>query len=204
MRRRFSLLATLLGLLIAAAVVGVRVYQGAQRTERGTGQGKVKAPPGTRVVSVKRTSAQDFDPLGDKDEHADQARLAVDKDPDTAWSTESYTGGTLDSKRGDDKGVGLYIDAAPGVAATKIEIDTPKPGWQAEIHVAPDGDAPTVAPGQGEWQEVGGGTVRHNNQRFTLRTSGKRYRYYLVWITKLPEGAERVEISDVSLFRRAS
>jgi serine/threonine-protein kinase len=204
MRRRFPLIAVLAGLVIAAAVVGVLVYQGAQRTERGTGQGTVKAPPGTRVVSVKRTSAQDFDPLGDNDEHADQARLAVDKDPDTSWSTESYTGGTLDSKRGDDKGVGLYVDAAPGVAATKIEIDTPKTGWQAEIYVAPDGDAPTVAPGQGEWQKVGGGSVRHKQQRFTLRTNGKPYRYYLVWITKLPPNQERVEISDVSLFRRAS
>ena len=115
------------------------------RTERGTGQGKVKAPPGTKVVSVKRTSAQDFDPLGDDDEHADQAFLAVDKDPGTSWTTESYSGATLAGK----KGVGLYVDAAPGVAATSIEIDTPKPGWQAEIHVAPDGDAPNGAPGEG-------------------------------------------------------
>ena len=70
-----------------------------------------------------------------------------------------------------------------------IEIDTPKPGWQAEIHVAPDGDAPNGAPGEGgDWQEVGGGKVKHKRQRFTLRTGGKAYRYYLVWITKLPAG----------------
>jgi eukaryotic-like serine/threonine-protein kinase len=201
MRRRVPLLAVLAGLLIAAAVVGVLVYQGAQHTERGTGQGTVKAPPGTRVVSVKRTSAQDFDPLGDEDEHADQAPNAVDKDPGTSWTTESYTGGTLGSK----KGVGLYVDAAPRVAATSLEIDTAKPGWQAEIHVAPDGAAPKRAPGEGGgWQKVAGGTVRHKHQRFSLRTGGKRYRYYLVWITKLPPGAERVEIADVSLFRRTS
>jgi serine/threonine-protein kinase len=88
------------------------------------------------------------------------------------------------------------------VAATSVEIDTPEAGWTAEIHVAPDGDAPNGAPGEGEWQEVGGGTVKRKRQRFTLRTEGKAYRYYLVWITKLPEGAERVEIADVSLFAR--
>ena len=60
------------------------------------------------------------------------------------------------------------------------------------------------APGEGEWLQVGGGKVRHQRQRFTLRTTGKAYRYYLVWITKLPPGAERVEISDVSLFRKAA
>ena len=95
-------------------------------------------------VSVKRTSAQDFDPLGDHDEHADEAHLAVDRDPGTSWTTESYKGGTLAGKAG----VGLYIDAAPSVNATLIEIDTPKTGWQADIYVAPDGDAPTSAPGQ--------------------------------------------------------
>ena len=94
---------------------------------------------------------------------------------------------------------------APGVAATSIEIDTPKPGWQAEIQVAPDGAAPKDAPGEGnDWKEVGGGKVKRKRQRFALRTDGKRYRYYLVWITKLPPGAERVEISDVSLFRKTS
>jgi eukaryotic-like serine/threonine-protein kinase len=202
MRRRFPILAVVAALLVAGAVATVLIIQAAEHTERGTGQGTVKAPPGTKVVSVKRTSAQDFDPLGDDDEHADQAFLAVDKNPGTSWTTESYSGSTLAGK----KGVGLYVDAAPGVAATSIEIDTPKPGWQAEIHVAPDGAAPDRAPGEGssKWKEVGGGKVRHKRQRFTLRTGGKAYRYYLVWITKLPAGAERVEISDVSLFRKAS
>jgi serine/threonine-protein kinase len=205
MRRRFPVFAVIAVLVAVGAAVAVLAIQGVDRTERGTGQGKVKAPPGTRVVSVKRTSAQDFDPLGDDDEHADQAHLAVDKDPGTSWTTESYRGGTLAGKRGDRDGVGLYVDAAPGVAATTIEIDTPKPGWQAEIHVAPDGAAPRGAPGpRSEWQQVGGGIVKHTRQRFTLRTGGKAYRYYLVWITKLPPAAERVEIADISLFRRAS
>jgi eukaryotic-like serine/threonine-protein kinase len=93
----------------------------------------------------------------------------------------------------------------PGVAATSIGIDTPTAGWQVEIQVAPDGAAPNGAPGEDDkWTEVGGGKVKRKRQRFKLRTDGKAYRYYLVWITKLPAGAERVEINDVSLFRRSS
>jgi serine/threonine-protein kinase len=102
-------------------------------------------------------------------------------------------------------GVGLYVDAAPEVAATKLEIDTPKTGWQVEIYVAPDGGEPNGAPGRaGEWQRVAGGKVKRKEQRFTLRTGGKRYRYYLVWITQLPPDTERVEISEINLFRKTS
>ena len=205
LRRRFPLFAVVGVLLLAGAVVAVLLLQGVERTQRGTGAGTVKPPAGTKVVSVKRTSAQDFDPLGDDDEHADEAFLAVDKNPGTSWTTETYNGGTLAGKEGDDDGVGLYVDAAPRVNATQIEIDTPETGWQVEIYVAPDGDAPDDAPGQArEWQKVAGGTVRRKRQRFKLRTGRKPYRYYLVWITKLPPGQERVEISDVSLFRKTA
>ena len=42
----------------------------------GTGSGQTKAAPGEQIVSVKSTSANDFDPLGDdKEEHGDEARL---------------------------------------------------------------------------------------------------------------------------------
>ena len=146
LRRKVPIFAVIGVLLLGGAVAAVLLLQGVERTQRGTGAGTVKPPAGTKVVSVKRTSAQDFDPLGDHDEHADQAHLAVDKDPGTSWTTESYSGGTLAGKAG----VGLYVDAAPGVSATQIEIDTADTGWQAEIQVAPDGDAPTAAPGQDE------------------------------------------------------
>jgi tRNA A-37 threonylcarbamoyl transferase component Bud32 len=197
MRRRIPVLAVVGLLVLAAVAVGVLFVQGVDRTQRGTGQGKVKAAPGTKVVSVKRNSAQDFDPLGDDDEHADQARLAVDKDPGTAWTTESYSNASLGNK----PGVGLYVDAAPSVAATSVEIDSPKTGWIAELFVAPDGPAPRGMPDP-LWSRVGGGKVRRRKQRVKLRTGGKPYRYYLVWITQLPPAENRVEISDVSLFAK--
>jgi serine/threonine-protein kinase len=205
LRRRIPIIAVVGALLLTGGVAAVLIVQGLERTQRGTGEGTVKPPAGTKVVSVKRTSAQDFDPAGDDDEHADEARLAVDKDPGTAWTTETYSGGTLAGKEGDNDGVGIYVDAAPKVAATQIEIDSPETGWEAEVYVAPDGPAPNGAPGQaGEWEKVAGGTIKRKRQRFKLRTNGKQYRYYLVWITKLPPDEERVEISEVSLFRKTS
>src|SRR4051794_35322324 len=150
-RRRLPIVAVVALLLAAGALAYVLLREGVNRTTRGTGVGTIKPERGTRVVSVKRTSAEDFDPLGDDDEHHAEAGLAVDKDPGTAWSTEGYSGGQL----GKD-GVGIYVDADPGVDARSIEIDTPQTGWKADIRVA-DGKSPPKD--VGDWDRVAGGTV---------------------------------------------
>jgi hypothetical protein len=41
--------------------------------------------------------------------------------------------------------------------------------------------------------------VRREQQRFKLDTSERHYRYYLVWITKLPPEESRVRISELTL-----
>jgi serine/threonine-protein kinase len=190
MRRPLPIVAIIALLAVAGALAVVLFKEGVDRTERGTGQGTVKPEPGTRVVSVKRTSAQDFDPLGDDEEHGSEASLAVDKDPGTDWTTEGYPGGELGKG-----GVGIYVDADPGVDARSIAIDTPDPGWQAEIRVADGAKPPKDISG---WKKVAGGTVDKKRKRFRL--DGGRHRYYLVWITGLAPGAERVKIAEITLF----
>ena len=191
MRRRIPIIAVVVVLLAAAGVTAFLLKEGADRTTRGTGAGAVKPEPGTRVVSVKRTSATAYDPLSsDKEEHGGEENFAVDKDSGTDWSTEGYSGGNL----GKD-GVGIYVDAEPSVDARSIQIDTPDPGWTAEIRVA-DGSSPPKD--IGGWKKVAGGTVDAKRKRFRL--DGKRHRYYLVWITALAPGSERVKISEITLF----
>jgi tRNA A-37 threonylcarbamoyl transferase component Bud32 len=191
-RRKMPIVAMIALLIVAGGVTAWLLKEGADRTTRGTGSGVVKPEPGTRVVSVKRTSANDYDPLSvDKEEHHAQAFNVVDKDPGTSWSTESYTGGSL----GDKDGVGIYVDAEPGVDARSIQVDSPTPGWTAEIRVADGGSPPKDI---GGWKKVAGGTVDSKHKRFRLQ--GSRHRYYLVWITALPPGSERVEISEITLF----
>jgi eukaryotic-like serine/threonine-protein kinase len=191
-RRRTPMMIAAFVLLVLLAIPAIYLLgrEAAHRTERGTGQGTVKPEPGTRVVSVKRTSADDFDPAGDNDEHHAQAFNVVDKDSGTEWTTEGYTAGQL----GKD-GVGIYVDAEPGVAARSIEVDTPEPGWTAEIRVADSGSPPKEI---GGWKKVAGGTVDSKRERFRL--DGERHRYYLVWITALKPGEERVRIAEITLF----
>jgi eukaryotic-like serine/threonine-protein kinase len=186
------------GILVAAVAI-VLAFEGADRVEKGTGASRETPPPGTKEVSVKRTAAHDFDPpSGDGQEHPEKTQLAVDKDPATAWATESYTARTLAPKAG----VGLYIDAKPQVAASTLAVRTPEPGWTAAIYAADGEVAPETLAG---WTEVAPSTeITKGRQRFELDTGGKAYRYYLIWITALPPDAEKVSIGDVALYRKTS
>ncbi|MEA2167802.1 MAG: eukaryotic-like serine/threonine-protein kinase, partial [Solirubrobacteraceae bacterium] len=198
MRSRNALAAFVLGVLAVAAVAALILIQGADRIQSGTGAPQAKPPSGTRSVSVKRSSAKDYDPFGDNEEHSSFAGRAVDNDPDTVWTTENYSDHAFVGSAGPKPGVGLYVDATPSVDATQIRIETPDPGWDATIYAAPKGDPPDSLDG---WTKVGGGTVASAKQTFKLNTNGMQYRYYLVWITTLPPDSDQVSIGGVTLFQ---
>ena len=199
MRHHLPMLGIVLLIAVAAATVVFLAKEGVDRTQRGTGQGPIEAPAGERVVSVASASANDYDPLGDDEEHPERTSLVVDRDPGTTWITESYSSGIEGAGK---EGVGIYVDAKPGVEAVRMEIQTPEPGWEAEIFGAGGNRVPeSIDDG---WDRLGGGVVRDERQRFRLAASGQRYRYYLVWITALPESAQRVEIAEVALLQRTA
>ena len=166
--------------------------EGVNRTQRGTGTGTVKPPKGAQVVSVKRTRASDFDPLGDDDEHHDERGLAVDKDSGTSWSTEAYRGG--DARQGRRRpvrrrrpGRRRALDRGRHARA-RLEGGDPRRRRQgAARRTSRTGTGRAAAPSKSK------------KQRFKLDT-GDRHRYYLVWITALPKGSERVKIAEVTLF----
>jgi tRNA A-37 threonylcarbamoyl transferase component Bud32 len=202
-RMRHSLPVLALIGLAAVAVVIVIIVSGdvPKRVERGTGPGRLEqsTPTGTKVVSVPRGSAHDYDPLGDDEEHSEEVARVVDRDDGTTWSTESYPDGLEGAAK---KGVGIYVDAKPKVAAVSMQIDTPNPGFRVTIYAAPPGPIPKAVP-EG-WTKVGGGTVSSGDKRFKLDTGDTEYRYYLVWITKLAPGADNAEISEIRLFQEVA
>jgi eukaryotic-like serine/threonine-protein kinase len=197
LRLRVPVLLLILMIAVAGAVLYLLFDQAAERAQKGTGTGTTKAAPGEQIVSVKRTSANDFDPLGDDEEHSDEAFRAVDQDPGTAWRTERYQNDTLTKPNGDPPGVGLYVDAAPSVNGRRLEIQTQEPGWKMELYAArekPAGEWPSNS-----WTRIGGGTVERSKQSFKLDTGDRRYRYYLVWITALPPDHDSVAITQLTL-----
>jgi eukaryotic-like serine/threonine-protein kinase len=197
MRHPLPVAAMVLLLVVAASLVVLLLKEGVDRTERGTGSGTIEAPAGEKVVSVSSTSARDYDPLGDDEEHPERAPLVVDRQPDTTWTTESYSSGIEGAGK---DGVGIYVDAKPGVEAVRMEIQSPETGWRAEIFGASGSRVPeSIDTG---WERLGGGLVKSDHQRFKLADSGERYRYYLVWITELPPDSPRVEIGEIALLQR--
>jgi serine/threonine-protein kinase len=193
MRRSAGLLAAV-GLLVVVATV-VLLALAAGQTEKGTSPPRDTRPPpaGETTVRLAQTSAGDYDPYGGDGEHPSQAPFLVDGDRNTFWSTETYAG-ALDAQK---PGVGAYVDADPGVAATRIEFRSRTPGWSGAIYGARR-SLPSELPSDG-WTKLADVTDAGSRERISL-PGGQSMRYYLVWITSLPEDSDRVELSEIVLF----
>jgi eukaryotic-like serine/threonine-protein kinase len=198
LRRRQPLLVAGLGLIVAAAVVAVLVFA-ANHTHHGTGT-LAQAPPKQtpRQVSLCDSCAHDYNPdalSGPKNQHPEQTGFAIDGDRNTAWSTESYLGDTLGKP-----GVGIYVDAKPGVAAGSMVVDTDTPGYAVTIYASSSRPDPTTFnSGSGGWVKVGAAPKVRAIQTIKLTTGKTRYRYYLVWITSL--GAHsHVDVNEIALY----
>jgi serine/threonine-protein kinase len=185
-------------LLLVGAAVAVALILAADRAERGAqGTRNVQTPKNTDLIpiSLGQSNAKDYDPLGDnKSEHPREAKLVVDGESSTSWTTETYEGNTLGSKTG----VGVYVVAEPTVAARQMQILTPTKGWGGAVYVAKAGPPPTSITG---WTRLGVIKAAKASTRLDLDTASNRFRYYLVWVTKLPPEKDKVEISEIRLWR---
>ncbi len=200
-RRRLPLRArrstkAIAALLVLGGVIALLVTAGLglRQTERGTGK-RATTTPATSLeeVPLAQRAASDFDPAGDDVEHPEQTAAVVDGDPESTWSTETYRGGSLLKD-----GVGIVIDASPGVAARELELHTPSPGFEATVYSAAS-SVPDTAPPDG-WTAVSEAREVAGVEKFELDTTGQP-RHYLLWITKLPEDARRAQISEILLFK---
>jgi eukaryotic-like serine/threonine-protein kinase len=148
-----------------------------------------------RPIELSESDAHEYDPPpGDGRERGTQS-LAVDGDPTTAWETERYDTPELGGLK---KGVGLYLDAGRPIVARALRIVTPKEGWSLEVYVARD----SVPKDLSGWTLVASGEMDSARKTIDLDTAGQRSRYYLLWITKLTEGAtggSSAAVSEVKL-----
>jgi serine/threonine-protein kinase len=196
LRLRTSLLALVGVVVLAGVVLAVVLVLAADRTQRGTGNGSSRAAPASPElvnVSLKQSNATDYDPLGGDGEHPDEAVFVVDRDPNSTWSTETYRDGLTKA------GVGILVDAEPRVAARTLVVNTPTPGFTAEVYGATSGP-PASLPDPG-WTRLADARTIGRTEQIRLSTGGRAYRYYLLWITALPPSGDHVEISELRLYR---
>jgi eukaryotic-like serine/threonine-protein kinase len=192
-------------LALLGVIVAIVAILAAGQTHRGTGAADAASRPGLAAVALSQTAAHDYNPFGTGPENRDQVDNVVDNDPNTTWTTETYYEGTL--KKAGGIGLGLYLDAAPRVLGKAIAVQTPTPGFSAQVYVAnhinlslPYGASAPL--GERGWQgPVGSSAHVRSGERIPLHLEGRRYRYYLLWMTTLPPGRQSATIADVTLFK---
>jgi serine/threonine-protein kinase len=184
---RRTLVVSLLAIALAAAAVVFAVT----RAQRGTtGGAKVHGVPALTGVKLNTAGADDFDPDGDGSEHPEEVRLAIDGNPATRWETESYEANDLQKP-----GVGLIVEPRAPVAARALDIVTSLPGWSAQVYASDD--RPDDLAG---WRiPIGSASAVGEEERFELDAAGRKFRYYLLWITALPEGEQKAAVSELTL-----
>ncbi len=189
--------ALLLGLIVSSLVLL------AGNTHRGTGIAPdIDAKPGLAPVSLADGAAHSYNPFGTEPEHLKQVANVLDGDLATVWSTEHYLDDTLGSK----PGTGLYLDAAPGLRARALEIQSRTPGFTVAVYAASrfDETLPFGAPEsltERGWVQLAPAHTAGERSIVHFETHGVSYRYYLLWITHLPSSSEVVEIAEVTLFK---
>jgi serine/threonine protein kinase len=198
LRVRHRLLVVIGMLLVVVLVAGALVAFLVPRTHHGASPLPQPPPKQTpHQVTLCNSCAHDYNPdalSGTKDQHPNTVGLAIDGDRNSSWTTETYYNNNLGKP-----GVGLYVDAKPGVAAGSLILDTETPGYAVSIyarHTAPD---PNTF--DSSWVKVGSAANVHKTQTIRLHTGGTRYRYYLVWITSLGNH-DQVAINEIALYRR--
>jgi serine/threonine protein kinase len=189
----------ILSLLAVLAIVGGAAVFLANRTHHGSGvlpQAPPKAAP--HQITLCTSCAHDYNPdalSGPKDQHPNEVGLAIDGNRNTAWTTETYYDNSLGKP-----GVGLYVDAKPGVAARSMLIDTATPGYSVVIYARRTPPNPNVFDtGPKGWVQVGGAPDVHPTQTIRLNTGVVPYRYYLVWITDLGNH-NQVAVNEIALY----
>ncbi|MEP6909765.1 MAG: protein kinase [Actinomycetota bacterium] len=173
---KFPLVPLLLVALIAAAVA-----LGAFRLLRDGSPGSV-LPGGSSSGPVQLRGFGAYDVLGDGSEHGDEAPLATDHNPRTAWTTEHYNNFQKD-------GVGLVLRAPRPVALKEMRVHGSGSGFTAVIRASNST--------HGGFTDVSGRREVNPQAVFHIDTKGEKYRYYMVWL-KLAFSGGQAKIDEVT------
>lgn len=174
-RGRWWILFILLALVSTAAGVAAWQLVGDDDSDSGT---------------LPIVGASDFDPPpGDGREHPDRTGLAVDGDPATGWTTETYS----DPGFGPKDGVGLRIDLDGTYDISWVRVETDLAGWSAAIYVG-ENPGDDLASWNGPFVSA---SELETAVRFRLDPP-VRGSSVLLWITGLPDGG-RLVVEEVQI-----
>ena len=190
------------GLLGVVALASAAVVLASRIEEGRTGGADPPGQPDLARVSLASGAIGEFDPPatgGDGSESPESVANVNDGNPSTIWDTETYQcegyGCDFSADGSPKPGVGLTIDAGRPVAAQRLDLTVASDaGWSVEVYGSRN--LPDEIGGWGD--PIGSVENVSEEQAIPLDTGGRRYRYYLVWITSLPEGGQAA-IAELTL-----
>lgn len=178
-RRWLGFLIGLVVVVLIASLITVALNLGKDE------EPQAQAPAGPVVHQI--TGATAFDPEGDGgngEENSDQAALAHDGKPDTAWRTVSYRG--RPELGGLKDGVGVVFDLGQPVQVSEISLELLGSGTGLEIRVPTNPQAAEAPMGTAkDWRVVGRADQANQQTTLTLSTPAQT-RFVLVYLTSLP------------------
>ena len=133
---------------------------------------------------LAQDAASSYNPFGTGPEHAEDVASVVDGDINTSWSTEHYVAGSLGKP-----GLGISIDASPGVAARAVEIQTPTPGFSASVYASTRAPSSTPAAGDRASRRSAGPTRDCPHDRLANEDPGRRRKARLSLLPGLDDQA---------------
>jgi serine/threonine protein kinase len=146
------------------------------------------ASAGDRVVPI--VSVADFDPFGnDRKENPQLARLAIDSNPATAWTTVHYKASDMSGKGG----VGLLVDLGAPRPVSAVSLRLVGNGTDLSL-LATDDPTKKLSTFTSMAQVTGAGNA------LTLRVPRPvTTRYLVVWLTSLPaaDGSYQGGVADI-------
>ncbi|HKG51248.1 MAG TPA: hypothetical protein VKB14_12475 [Actinomycetales bacterium] len=145
--------------------------------------------PSASPTSLDVRGATGLDPQGDGEERSSAADQAVDKDPDTSWTSETYRTARFGGLK---KGVGLRLDLDGSQEVHQVELQVGGSGSTVQLRRA-DGDS--VSDDVLAQQRDASGTV-------TLKPSSTvRADELVLWFTRAAQtgGGYRVEVAEVAV-----
>ncbi len=153
--------------------------------------------PGADPTAVHITSARAWDPYGEDGENDEQARLAVDGKPGTAWTTMTYYNRAAFG--GLKPGLGLVLDLGKPVSVSQVRVNLGGDGTDLQIRVAPE-NARTAPSSPDDYAVRASADAVKGTQRLALDEPATT-QYVLVWLTKLPgNGSDfRGQVNEVAV-----
>jgi len=171
-------------LVLVAVVIAFNLGRG--KTALGTARDGSSPSPtrssstsgGPAAGAITGVTAGDFDPQGGNGENADQAPLAVDGNPATAWTTLRYD--QQFGAAGLKSGVGLVLDLGAAHDVASVDLTTVGSPTSVSVYVSP-----TNPPNLVGLDVAGRAQLTGTHATITL-DQPVTGRYVVVWLTKLP------------------